>query len=77
MAYEILDGFGDVNLGEWTERGELAFHLRRRLSLQEQKLVGEAIDLRNSEEGVVRLAKANLWMPRQFLPMAAGELGKP
>ena len=73
MAREILEGYGDSNLGEWTERGT-AFHLRRRLSLTEERHIGPAIDLRDTEEAVERLAVANGWLPREMLDFACIEI---
>lgn len=54
MAYEMLEGFGDATLGEWTEDRPKAFHLRRRLNLAEQKRVGEVVDCRTSPEAQQR-----------------------
>lgn len=57
MAREILEGFGDALLGEWTESRPIAFHLRRRLSIAEQNNIGEARDCRNTAEGQRRFEK--------------------
>jgi hypothetical protein len=43
MAREVLEGFGDANLGEWVENGVTAFHLRRRLTEAEKEGIGEAV----------------------------------
>jgi hypothetical protein len=63
MAYELLDGFGDSEAGEWTEDRPKAFHLRRRLTAKEQERVGEAIDIRRSEEERTRMRKLMIALP--------------
>lgn len=75
MAREILEGFGDNVLGEWTESRPIAFHLRRRLSMDEQQRVGEAIDCRNTDEGLQRLKKVETHIPPQAMQLALEELG--
>ena len=49
LAYGELDGVGDASLGEWVE-AVTAFHLRRRLSKQEELLVGPVVDIRGTPE---------------------------
>jgi hypothetical protein len=39
-AERQLAGAGDASLGEWREPGDVAVHLRRRLSEREQRAVG-------------------------------------
>jgi hypothetical protein len=56
VARDVLGGFGDATLGEWTEDRRTAFHLRRRLSAYEQKRVGDAADLRGTEEARKRFS---------------------
>lgn len=55
-AYKALDGVGDASLGEWTEYSGTAFHLRRRLTAQEQRSVGEVVDVRGTPEAERRRA---------------------
>jgi hypothetical protein len=74
MAYEMLDGFGDISLGEWTQDRPLAFHLRRRLSGEEEKRVGAAIDCRNTEEGKKRFEEIKNMLPPQAIYLAKLEL---
>lgn len=42
----MLAGVGDRVRGEWIEIGRVAYHLRRRLSADENAIVGPAIDCR-------------------------------
>jgi hypothetical protein len=55
MAREELEGVGDPSLGEWEEVTPVAYHLRRRISEKEQKKIGEAIDIRGTDEEKKRL----------------------
>ncbi len=50
-----MKGIGDASLGEWVERTPKAVHIRRRMSEQEQMVIGEARDIRGSEEAAERL----------------------
>jgi hypothetical protein len=51
IAIFALKGVGDARRGEWRERGRGGvYHIRRRLSAEEQLLVGEARDIRGSVE---------------------------
>jgi hypothetical protein len=66
-----LAGVGDAGLGEWHEWSGKAYHVRRRLSEDEQKLVGPVIDIRGTVEATMRL------MPVQrILPANWGEYRK-
>ena len=61
-AMKALDGVGAADLGEWEERGERAYHVRRRLTPEEQASVGEACDVRGTEDGGERLQRAWRWL---------------
>jgi hypothetical protein len=74
MAFEILDGFGDSALGEWTEDRPKAFHLRRRLKREEERRVGPACDLRGKDEGLSRLDAMKKVLQPVFWKMATEEL---
>lgn len=50
IARRALEGVGDATLGEWVELGAYVFHLRRRISQEEQAVIGEAIDIRGTPE---------------------------
>jgi len=55
-ALEALQAVGDSNLGQWIERGIIAAHVRRRLSVAEEALVGPVVDIRqNAAEVAARL----------------------
>lgn len=64
MAHKALDGVGDASLGEWVEDRGRYTHLRRRLSTDEQKITGEAVDIRADQAEVDR----RLSPVRRFLP---------
>jgi len=64
IAAGALKGVGDATLGEWQERGEKAWHVRRRLSTKEQATIGDMCDLRGEDEGRERLEKALRWLPK-------------
>ena len=73
LARSALAGVGDESK-EWEEIGRTAFHLRRRLTHDEQRTVGEAIDLRGTEEGMERYRKARLLLVTPALKLLAGDL---
>lgn len=54
MALLALEGVGNADLGEWREFGQVAFHLRRRLSYEEEKIIGPALDIRGTKEAYRR-----------------------
>jgi hypothetical protein len=54
-AQRQLARVGDARLGEWTEWTGRAFHLRRRLTAAEARLVGPVVDIRGTEEARARL----------------------
>ena len=56
MAHWQLNGVGSPLAGEWEERGDVAFHLRRRLSHKEEALiVPPVIDIRGTPEAWERV----------------------
>lgn len=72
---KALEGVGDATLGEWEERGENAYHVKRRLSAAEEEIVGVACDIRRTFEARERLHRAWAWLRtrpalvRQFAQM--------
>ena len=62
-AREALSGVGDASLGEWESWSGFAYHVKRRLSVEEQKLVGEAVDIRGTMEAVRRHEKVKRYLP--------------
>jgi hypothetical protein len=69
-AIGALLGVGDAALGEWEQATEKAFHLRRRLSVQEAELVGPAVDVRGTRDGQNRVRAMQLRMPPGCPPLA-------
>lgn len=65
-ARRALTGVGDATAGEWIEHGPMAFHLRRRLTVQEAAGL-EVRDVRGTAEGAARLAAiramVGAWVP--------------
>lgn len=66
LAHAELNGVGDSSLGEWEELGVRAFHLRRRLSAEEQRHVGAARDVRNHADGYRRAQKMQRFLPAEM-----------
>lgn len=62
-ARRALDGVGDASLGEWEAPGDVAFHLRRRLSAIEQRVVGPVVDVRGTPEATRRYTRAQRYLP--------------
>lgn len=55
VARKVVKGLGSEKLGEWREQGQHVFHLRRRLTIDEEETVGAVKDLRGTQEGSKRL----------------------
>lgn len=51
VARKSLKGLGSEKLGEWSEQGPVAFHLRRRVTALEEEMVGSVVDFRGTDEG--------------------------
>jgi hypothetical protein len=64
-AQEALAGVGDESQ-EWEEWTGYAFHLRRRLTSQEDAFVGPVVDVRGTPEGKRRLARLRRILPAQY-----------
>lgn len=64
-CYVALEGAGDASLGEWTERGDKAVHVRRRLSDLERASHKRlsAVDIRGTFEARERTAKMQQHVP--------------
>lgn len=54
LAHDVLTGVGEATLGEWHEVGDIAWHLRRRLSSEEEGAVGPVQDIRGTWEATKR-----------------------
>ena len=74
VARSILSGVGDAALGEWVEVGELAVHLRRRVSASEAADVGPVIDMRGTPGAKGRLFRAEQWLPARLVDAARLEM---
>lgn len=66
LALVELEGVGDASRGQWEEYTGNAFHLRRRLSDDEQKSVGDAIDIRDTPEHEKRWLKVRPYLPSGY-----------
>jgi len=74
IARIVLDGVGD-QAKEWSEWTGVAYHIRRRLSAEEQAAVGPAIDLRGTEEAIRRYEACRFVINREAVKLAKEELG--
>lgn len=70
-----LVGVGDASLGEWTEWSGRAFHLRRRLSVREQREVGPVVDVRGTPEALRRAERLGSLLAYAPAEAIAEELG--
>jgi hypothetical protein len=70
IALRALDGVGDEVAGQWEEYTGKAFHVRRRLTNEEQKPIGPAVDVRGTPEAVNRINAiliVNPYLPEDML----------
>jgi len=74
IARTVLEGVGDASLGEWEEMGEKAFHVRRRLTVEEEESVGPVRDIRALPEARQRLQAVALAQPAVPLSWLLEEL---
>lgn len=65
-ALDALRDVGDEVSGQWEEYTGKTFHIRRRLTLEEQSSIGEAIDIRGTREAMNRINAVCIVVP--FLP---------
>lgn len=65
IAEDQLDGVGDTALGEWREVGDIAVHLRRRLTDDEAAYaeIASVVDVRGTEEFSRRIARMRPFLP--------------
>lgn len=73
IAREILEGLGDADLGEWVEEGSLALHVRRRLSEDEARGIGPALDIRGTPDARERVRRLVGQIPVAIERWAASE----
>ena len=69
----MLGGIGDADAGEWWERGEIATHLRRRLTDLEAVGIGPVCDVRGTDEARRRAAAMIPFLPEQVREWAHRE----
>lgn len=74
-ALRQLTGVGDASQGEWREMGDHAFHVRRRLSVAEQKAVGPVADIRCTLEARDRASRLGSRLLLAGPEVLAEELG--
>lgn len=77
LAHAELVGVGDADLGEWIEYGVSAVHIRRRLSAEEELMIGPVIDIRGSSEAATRLWKVAKLLPVRYREMVLTADGLP
>jgi len=65
QAFKFIEGVGDASLGQWEEYTGYAFHLRRRLSSDEQIAIGDVVDIRDTDEQERRWLKVRQHLPEQ------------
>lgn len=75
IAREELAGVGDATLGEWTEQGDVAVHLRRRLTEAEARDIGPVVDVRGTWEGEKRANRVRRYLPAAARLLSVQELG--
>lgn len=62
-AITQLEGVGSALLGEWHEWTGYCYHLRRRLTPEEQQSVGPVLDIRGTKEASRRCKLISRIMP--------------
>lgn len=60
-AVTELIGVGTAQ--QWEEKGERAYHIRRRLTPKEQARVGPVLDIRGTDEARRRFEVVRQWLP--------------
>jgi hypothetical protein len=69
----VLSGIGEAAVGEWWERGDVATHLRRRLTAQEAEPIGAVRDVRGTADARRRLDAMWRYLPEVARAFAVGE----
>lgn len=60
---DALEGVGNASLGQWMEWTGQYYHVRRRLSYKEQQSIGEAMDIRGTDEATERRKAVECYIP--------------
>jgi hypothetical protein len=63
---KALRGIGNRDLGQWEEWSGTAYHVKRRLSDEEQEQVGEALDIRGTQAATARREAVQRYLPAQW-----------
>jgi hypothetical protein len=74
IAEDSIKGVGDINY-EWHECSGYAYHIRRRLTVEKQKITGAPIDCRNTNDGLRRYETIKSSLPAIAKFMVQEELG--
>ena len=74
-ARHVLDGLGDPAAGEWSEWTGAAYHLRRRLTVDEAVRVGPVRDIRGTPEARRRARALGRYLDVIPAAVVAAELG--
>ena len=78
IALRALEGVGDEVAGQWEEYTGTAFHVRRRLTIEEQEPIGPAVDVRGTAEAINRINAIRIVEPHLPVEMLMAELyGEP
>lgn len=73
-ALKQIEGVGDDSRGSIAdERQRVSYQVRRRLSVEEQALIGDACDVRGTDDATQRLFRALQWMPPSLRDFARDE----
>jgi hypothetical protein len=76
IARRQLNGVGDARLGQWEEHSPTGvLHLRRRLAVDEQALVGDVLDIRCTPEARARAVRLGPLLARLPYEILAAEIG--
>lgn len=62
-ALAALENVGDSSAGQWEEWSGYAYHIRRRLTAEEQQQTGPAIDIRGTPEQDKRAQRVQKFLP--------------
>ena len=75
IAVDVLRGVGDP-AHEWREIGDRAVHLRRRLTMREERAAGitGVVDVRGTDEQKRRIAAMRPYLPAAFRGVPAEQL---
>lgn len=66
-ALKAIAGVGDKDAGEWHEWTGRTYHVRRRLTPDEQKITGPALDVRGTPEALKRIHRVRSLAP--YVPL--------